>query len=108
MHFPRRPEIDEEYFKQLTAEKQITKFVRGFPSKVWMKTRARNEALDCEAYALAALATLNANLDQLAQRLEAQSELTKKEPKKPDPPASPIMPGRSQSPPRKGWSATRW
>jgi phage terminase large subunit GpA-like protein len=47
MHFPRKPEIDEEYFKQLTAEKQITKFVRGFPSKVWMKTRARNEALDC-------------------------------------------------------------
>ncbi len=108
MHFPKRPEVDEEYFKQLTAEKQITKFVRGFPSKIWMKTRARNEALDCEAYALAALATLNANLDQLAQRLEAQAELVKKEPEKPDPPTDPMMPGRRPSPSRKSWSATRW
>ena len=43
--------------------------------------RARNEALDCEAYALAALATLNANLDQLAHRLEAQAEIRKEEKK---------------------------
>jgi phage terminase large subunit GpA-like protein len=108
MHFPRKPEIDEEYFKQLTAEKQITKFVRGFPSKVWMKTRARNEALDCEAYALAALATLNANLEQLAQRLEAQAEFVKKE-KEPDPPPDnkPTFQRRTIAP-RRGWSATKW
>ena len=108
MHFPRSPEVDEEYFKQLTAEKQITKFSRGFPSKVWVKTRARNEALDCEVYALAALATLNANLDQLATRLEEQAV-----PKKEDPEDEPP---KSQGPasfmrhglPRKGWSATKW
>jgi len=73
MHFPIRPEIDEEYFKQLTAEKITTKFVRGFPAKVWQKVRARNDALDCEAYSMAALSTLNANLDQLAERLQEQS-----------------------------------
>jgi phage terminase large subunit GpA-like protein len=111
MHFPKRPEVDEEYFKQLTAEKQVTKFVRGFPSKVWMKTRARNEALDCEAYALAALATLNANLEQLAQRLEAQAELRREEKPKEAATQNPIViPGR---PPRggtarKAWSATKW
>lgn len=81
MHFPMRPEIDEEYFKQLTAEKIVTKFVRGFAAKVWVKTRARNEALDCEAYNIAALASLNANLKQIAAKIKAQ-------PKK-DPPRDP-------------------
>jgi phage terminase large subunit GpA-like protein len=52
---------DEEYFKQLTAEKITTKFVRGFPARVWTKTRPRNEALDLNVYALAALAILNPN-----------------------------------------------
>jgi phage terminase large subunit GpA-like protein len=72
MHFPHLASVDAEYFKQLTAEKMVTKFVRGFPSKQWVKTRARNEALDCEVYALAALTALSANLDQLAERLESQ------------------------------------
>lgn len=108
MHFPRRPEVDEEYFKQLTAEKQITKFNKGFPTKVWVKTRARNEALDCEAYALAALATLNANLDQIAHRIEAQSELRKEEkPPEPPPDNKPRFPTRGISP-RRSWSATKW
>jgi len=108
MHFPRRPEVDEEYFKQLTAEKQITKFNRGFPTKVWTKMRARNEALDCEAYSLAALATLNANLDQLAQRIEEQAEFIKAPVKEPDPTVSSKALFRPQPPTRKGWSATKW
>jgi len=47
---------DEEYFEQLTAEKQVTKMVNGFPKRVWVKKdSARNEVLDCEGMALAAL-----------------------------------------------------
>ena len=55
-HFP--AERGEEYFAQLTAEKQITKYRRGFPYREWVKTRPRNEALDLRVYALAALRIL--------------------------------------------------
>jgi phage terminase large subunit GpA-like protein len=54
LHFPNRPAFDDEYFAQLAAEKLITK-VRGTRAFAeWVQTRARNEALDCMVYALAA------------------------------------------------------
>ena len=53
----------EEYAAQLTGEKLVTKFRRGFPVKEWIKTRPRNEALDCAVYALAALRILNPRWD---------------------------------------------
>ncbi len=51
-HFPLG--VDQEYFEQLTAEKVVTKFNRGFAKREWIKTRGRNEALDCLVYAYAA------------------------------------------------------
>ena len=45
----------------------------GVKSRVWQKTRARNEALNVRVYALAAFVNLNANLDQLAKSLKAKS-----------------------------------
>jgi phage terminase large subunit GpA-like protein len=51
MHFP---EYNTEYFKQLTAEQLITRIVKGYPKRIWQKTRDRNEALDCRVYARAA------------------------------------------------------
>lgn len=65
MHF-NEPKCDEEYFKQLTAEKLVTKYKKGFASRIWVKTRARNEALDMEVYALAAFVWLNPNMESLA------------------------------------------
>jgi phage terminase large subunit GpA-like protein len=44
----------EEYFLQVTAEKLETSMKDGFPVMDWIKTRDRNEALDCEVYAYAA------------------------------------------------------
>jgi phage terminase large subunit GpA-like protein len=64
--------VDEDYFRQLTAEKLMTKHVKGIPTRVWKKIRARNEALDCAVYAFAAYASLNANLERIASRAEAQ------------------------------------
>jgi len=55
---------DEEYFLQLTAEKLITKFIRGFPVKEWLKTRARNEILDLMVYSLAALILSGINVNK--------------------------------------------
>jgi phage terminase large subunit GpA-like protein len=39
---------DDEYFKQLTSEKQALRYVKGFPVREWVKKSSeRNEALDC-------------------------------------------------------------
>jgi phage terminase large subunit GpA-like protein len=56
----------------MCAEKCITKYVKGFPRREWVKLRHRNEALDCEVYAIAALTLLNININQLADRLDRQ------------------------------------
>ena len=51
--------VDEEYVAQLTAETAIRKYVKGRGAvREWVKLRERNEALDLEVYALAALSIL--------------------------------------------------
>jgi phage terminase large subunit GpA-like protein len=78
VHFP--VDIDDDFYMQLTAEKQITKFVKGYPSREWIKVRERNEALDCTVYALAAayragLATMNfQQLKKPARQLRPQPQ----------------------------------
>lgn len=51
-HFPIG--VGDEYFQQLTAEKLITHYVRGYAKLVWTLCGANNEALDCEVYCYAA------------------------------------------------------
>lgn len=54
IHF--HAEAGQDYFAQLTAEKQVTRYVKGFPVREWVKkSGARNEALDCKVYAYAAM-----------------------------------------------------
>jgi len=69
-HFP--ADYSEDYFKQLTAEKAITKYVKGRGVRSWVKKSGgrRNEALDCRVYALAAFELLNANMKVLESRLK--------------------------------------
>jgi phage terminase large subunit GpA-like protein len=85
VHFPLG--LHEDYFKQLTAEKQATKFINGMPRRRWVKQDGdRNEALDTFVYAYAALhyaytrhnrATfwkqMRAVLEEKASRLAAQT-----------------------------------
>ena len=66
-HFPL--ERDLEYFEQLTAEKLVTRYHKGFARKEWQKTRPRNEALDCRVYAYAALRILNPVWSAIQKRL---------------------------------------
>jgi phage terminase large subunit GpA-like protein len=78
-HFP--TDRDDEYFKQLTAEKIATRYHKGFAKREFVKVRARNEALDVRVYAMAALTLLNANLKALHNRMMAnldKSEQVKK------------------------------
>jgi phage terminase large subunit GpA-like protein len=52
VHFPR---MEEEFFKQMTAERQVRVKTRtGQTRFVWQKTYPANEALDCFVYAIAA------------------------------------------------------
>ena len=62
-------DLDEEYFKQLTAEKRVTKFVRGRKSLIWKQIRPRNEALDTLVYNFAAIYILNPNFDSIEERI---------------------------------------
>ena len=49
----------EEFCRQITAEQLVTRSGRnGFRRMEWVKTRERNEALDCRVYARAAAAAI--------------------------------------------------
>ena len=75
-------DLDEEYFKQLTAEKRITKFVRGKKSLVWKQIRPRNEALDTLVYNFAAIYILNPNFDVVEAKIINQDTKPREKPKK--------------------------
>ena len=60
--------LTDEYFRQLTAEKIVTRIHRGFKKRLFQKIRPRNEALDCFVYAIAAYAILGINVNSLAKR----------------------------------------
>lgn len=57
-HFPSA--YEPYYFRMLTAENLQKRIVRGFAVYEWVKSFARNEALDCRIYARAAMAMLGA------------------------------------------------
>ena len=68
---------DQEYFQQLTAERQRLRFHRGYPIREWVKKpSARNEALDCLVYGYAAMLLYSRRLpkltmwENLAEKLE--------------------------------------
>lgn len=71
-HFPAA--YDEEYFEQLTAERVVTKYSRGFPVRVWEKVKKRNEALDRRVYAMAAFEIANVNMEAVERRLHGKAE----------------------------------
>jgi phage terminase large subunit GpA-like protein len=89
LHFPRAPAFDDEYFQQLAAEKLITKVRNTRAYAEWVKTRSRNEALDCFIYALAALRITG--IDPADRTPEAQAAALANSSKTP------------KQPPRKSW-----
>ncbi|MCP1675471.1 phage terminase large subunit GpA-like protein [Natronocella acetinitrilica] len=67
IHFANHPAFDDEYFAQLGAEKLVPRRQRGRTVLEWRKFRARNEALDCLIYALAACRLSGVDLDAEAK-----------------------------------------
>lgn len=84
-HFP--VDRNKEWYRQLTAEKLITRYVKGQPVREWVKAdRARNEATDCRVYATAALKIMMPNLRRLTDRMtptETPKEAPKPKPSEP-------------------------
>ena len=72
MHFPNTR--SDEYFRQLTAEKLVTRYHKGFARREYVKTRARNEALDVRVYSMAAFSILNLNINAMADKQTDQHE----------------------------------
>ena len=84
-HFPLG--LPEEFYDQLTAERQVTRYVKGFPKVEWIKVKTRNEALDTFVYAYAAavgvgIARLNFK-EMLAALLPEEKEAAPKPPEQP-------------------------
>ncbi|OXE37436.1 MAG: hypothetical protein CGW95_01410 [Phenylobacterium zucineum] len=78
--------LPPDYFNQLTAEKLVTRYVKGFPVREWTKKAgARNEALDTFVYALAAMQSLymRFNRRSIWEQFEAKMTPKVKEPEKP-------------------------
>ena len=87
---------DEEYFRQLTSERQALRYHRGFPIREWVKKSGdRNEALDCAVYGYAALLIYGRRMNQatmwqqLAQQLEEGKKTPLRSRKQPAPAAGP-------------------
>jgi phage terminase large subunit GpA-like protein len=73
MHFTKSI-CDREYFAQLFAERRVVKYSgRGEPKRVWtLPSGARNEALDMEVYALAAMKSNPSGVDFAAIMAELE------------------------------------
>ena len=79
-HFPSGRGL--AYFQQLTAEKIVTTYIKGFPKRHFECPKGtRNEALDVRVYAFAALTLAGVQWDKLAFRMKQRAKPMPKRPK---------------------------
>ena len=97
--------LNDEYFRQLTAEKVVTRYHKGYKKRVFEKIRARNEALDCMVYAYAAYAIIGINVNAFAEKAEAIAQEKQKVADK-EVPKRPVR--RSFVPPTRKGFANSW
>jgi phage terminase large subunit GpA-like protein len=71
MHFPNGFGYDDAWFRQLTCERVVTRYNKGFPKRVYEKANgARNEALDMRVYWLGLVDILHPDVGAIAERLK--------------------------------------
>lgn len=106
-HYPKGFGFDDEYFEQLGAE--VPKLVkkRGYTFTEWHKVRSRNEALDLQVLALAAIEILNADLLAIAARIRAKAPDALGQPKTVPSDGRPEAKSGSASPKRRGFRLIR-
>jgi phage terminase large subunit GpA-like protein len=94
-------QVGQDYFQQICSESLQTRYVKGFAKQEWvLQQGVRNEFLDCEIYALAALYSLGCSHKGFWQRYEKR--LAEAAPKEEEP----IAPSKRRAVRReakKGW-----
>lgn len=104
MHLPSW--IEDEYLAQLTSEKAVRRYKKGAGTvREYIKTRARNEALDLEVYALAALYVLG---QQTIRKLGELAAKLKEPPDETPPGGSGSSGPRGSAPPRPRQGGSNW
>lgn len=72
-HFPAGRDVS--WFRGITAETMVTKYVKGRPKREWKVIEGRrNEPLDCRVYAFAALYHASPQFDKLALRIKRRTQ----------------------------------
>jgi phage terminase large subunit GpA-like protein len=109
IHF--HAELTADFYEQLTAEKQVTKYIKGFPVREWVKkSGARNEALDTAVYAYAALQSLymRYNRRTIWQQLEKALQIKTDSEAEQQPKPKAQQQRRPLFEPRKGGFVSSW
>lgn len=80
-HWRYAPCYGQDYFDQLTAEKKVTKTVKGQPVAEYVKMGKRNEALDCRVYGIAAVYIIErkTGLKKLSDRVRQPAQPARKQ-----------------------------
>jgi len=98
MHFPNGSGYTDDWFRQLTCERVVTKYNKGFAKRVYEKTSGvRNEAIDMRVYSLGVLDVLRPDIAAIKRNLTA----------KPDKP-KPISKAPGMGPSHSGGFITGW
>jgi phage terminase large subunit GpA-like protein len=80
-HFPRT--YTDEWFKQLTSERAVTRYTKGFPKRVYEKSSgSRNEALDMRVYSLACVEVLRPNIPAIRKLLVRDEQSQAQQPRR--------------------------
>ena len=89
--------LPDQYFDQLTVERLVTRYSRGKMIQEWITPpHARNEALDCGVYAMAALHSLYLGGLDLNREAARIAEIPLKTPETPSAPALYAPPPRQR------------
>ena len=77
------PTITQDYFEELTAERQVLRYKNGYQERIWVKkSSARNEALDEAVYAWAAFLRFQQKYDRRTMWDQLEKRRKPEEPSK--------------------------
>jgi len=101
--------LPDGWFDQLTAERLVVTYKRGFAVSTWiLPSGIRNEALDCCAYALAALHGFYAIGFDLAREAQILENVPLRVPSEPGSPPAPMPPSVNPPPVRRRTIRSSW
>ncbi|KZK84885.1 Phage terminase large subunit (GpA) [Pseudovibrio sp. Ad13] len=97
--------VSTEWFKQITAEQLVQRKNKrtGFAKSEWVKTRERNEALDCRVYARAVAWLLGIDRWDESRWQDLEAQLKQAQQSAPEPAGQPRRQRRSRKAKQNTW-----